>query len=180
MTAPAQRQAGPRLAPSKGPCLSAWSCCRDIKPENIFLTGSHRFKMGDLGLAICIAEELPFTRSGTLDYMAPEVSIQYTCVPGLVRRLTDSMMSALALSPFSRSGTLDYMAPEVRRLRLLAATSTPPAHMRGTPRSECDDKPLDALDTVSPGPPRRLTPPWSQPWPGRSHVLEHDPDLGRR
>ena len=47
--------------------------CRDIKPENIFLTGSHRFKMGDLGLAICIAEELPFTRSGTLDYMAPEV-----------------------------------------------------------------------------------------------------------
>ena len=40
--------------------------------QNIFLTGSHRFKMGDLGLAICITEELPFTRSGTLDYMAPE------------------------------------------------------------------------------------------------------------
>ena len=48
----------------------------------------------------------------------------YTCMPGLVRRLTNSLMSALALSPFTRSGALDYMAPEVRRLRLLAATST--------------------------------------------------------
>ncbi|KAK9795608.1 hypothetical protein WJX73_009393 [Symbiochloris irregularis] len=46
---------------------------RDIKPENIFLSANHRFKLGDLGLAICSAEELPFTRSGTLDYMAPEV-----------------------------------------------------------------------------------------------------------
>ena len=52
--------------------LSSLRGGRDIKPENIFLTGSHRFKMGDLGLAICIGEELPFTRSGTLDYMAPE------------------------------------------------------------------------------------------------------------
>lgn len=55
---------------------------RDIKPENIFLTGSHRFKMGDLGLAICIAEELPFTRSGTLDYMAPEVTLACSTQPG--------------------------------------------------------------------------------------------------
>lgn len=46
---------------------------RDIKPENIFLTGKHKLKLGDLGLAIRSNEELPFTRSGTLDYMAPEV-----------------------------------------------------------------------------------------------------------
>lgn len=46
---------------------------RDIKPENIFLTSRTKFKMGDLGLAIRATEELPFTRSGTLDYMAPEV-----------------------------------------------------------------------------------------------------------
>ena len=32
-----------------------------------------RFKLGDFGLAIRSDEELPFTRSGTLDYMAPEV-----------------------------------------------------------------------------------------------------------
>jgi serine/threonine protein kinase len=46
---------------------------RDIKPENIFLTTDLRFKLGDFGLAIKADEELPFTRSGTLDYMAPEV-----------------------------------------------------------------------------------------------------------
>ena len=54
--------------------LRGW-VCRDIKPENIFLTAALKFKLGDFGLAIRADEELPFTRSGTLDYMAPEVSI---------------------------------------------------------------------------------------------------------
>jgi len=52
---------------------------RDIKPENIFLTGKHKLKLGDLGLAIRSNEELPFTRSGTLDYMAPEVMSLACC-----------------------------------------------------------------------------------------------------
>ena len=37
-----------------------------------------RFKLGDFGLGINSNEELPFTRSGTLDYMAPEVINLYT------------------------------------------------------------------------------------------------------
>ena len=47
---------------------------RDIKPENLFLTRKRQLKLGDFGLAIRGGEELPFTRSGTLDYMAPEVN----------------------------------------------------------------------------------------------------------
>ena len=46
---------------------------RDIKPENLFLTRRRAMVLGDFGLAIRCDEELPFTRSGTLDYMAPEV-----------------------------------------------------------------------------------------------------------
>ncbi len=46
---------------------------RDIKPENLFLTRKRQLKLGDLGLAIKSDEELPFTRSGTLDYMSPSV-----------------------------------------------------------------------------------------------------------
>lgn len=45
---------------------------RDIKPENLFLSASHELIVGDLGLAICAATEIPYARSGTLDYMSPE------------------------------------------------------------------------------------------------------------
>ena len=42
---------------------------RDIKPENIFLSRSGRMRLGDFGLAMDWTKELPFSRSGTLDYM---------------------------------------------------------------------------------------------------------------
>lgn len=48
---------------------------RDLKPENILLTSQLVPKIGDFGLAICVAEERPVTRSGTLLYMAPEALV---------------------------------------------------------------------------------------------------------
>ena len=68
---------------------------RDIKPENIFLTGKQKLKLGDLGLAIRSTEELPFTRSGTLDYMAPEVSL--AAVSQLLRSREDVPCTRLSL-----------------------------------------------------------------------------------
>eukprot|EP00884_Botryococcus_braunii_P009112 jgi/Botrbrau1/18201/Bobra.53_1s0060.1 len=54
---------------------------RDIKPENIFLTASKQMVLGDLGLAICSSTEVPYARSGTLDYMSPEASTRVIANP---------------------------------------------------------------------------------------------------
>ena len=54
-------------------CHSLRLMHRDIKPENIFLTRGGKLRLGDFGLAINFTQEVPFSRSGTLDYMAPEV-----------------------------------------------------------------------------------------------------------
>lgn len=42
---------------------------RDIKLENIFLTGDGALRLGDFGLSLVLGEDLPFARAGTLDYM---------------------------------------------------------------------------------------------------------------
>eukprot|EP00798_Chlamydomonas_sp_ICE-L_P009188 gene9188-16325_t len=46
---------------------------RDIKPENVLFMGDKTLKLADFGLAIDLSEERANTRSGTLDYMAPEI-----------------------------------------------------------------------------------------------------------
>lgn len=47
---------------------------RDIKLENILVDESWKVKLCDFGLSINTSEELPVTRVGTKDYLAPEVS----------------------------------------------------------------------------------------------------------
>ena len=48
---------------------------RDIKPENILLMADKSIKLADFGLSIDATSERPVTRAGTLDYMAPEVTV---------------------------------------------------------------------------------------------------------
>ncbi|GIL67655.1 hypothetical protein Vafri_20979 [Volvox africanus] len=46
---------------------------RDIKPENILFTNEWTLKIADFGVSINMHDERAVTRTGTADYMAPEV-----------------------------------------------------------------------------------------------------------
>ncbi|GLI71015.1 hypothetical protein VaNZ11_016131 [Volvox africanus] len=48
-------------------------CHRDIKPENLLMTSSWQLRVADFGAAINLAQERAVTRTGTMEYMAPEV-----------------------------------------------------------------------------------------------------------
>ncbi|KAG2502234.1 hypothetical protein HYH03_000720 [Edaphochlamys debaryana] len=48
---------------------------RDIKPENLLFTPDWRLKVCDYGVSINLMEERAVTRTGSRDYMAPEVSV---------------------------------------------------------------------------------------------------------
>ena len=48
---------------------------RDIKPENIFVSRNSSFKLGDFGIAKTMESTMGGTKTGTYDYMAPEVYI---------------------------------------------------------------------------------------------------------
>ncbi|KXZ42761.1 hypothetical protein GPECTOR_120g428 [Gonium pectorale] len=46
---------------------------RDIKPDNLLFASDWRLKLCDFGVSVCLADERAVTRTGSQDYMAPEV-----------------------------------------------------------------------------------------------------------
>eukprot|EP00198_Chlamydomonas_reinhardtii_P008723 XP_001698060.1 predicted protein [Chlamydomonas reinhardtii] len=48
---------------------------RDIKPANLLFTPDWKLKVCDYGVSICLGEERAVTRTGSRDYMAPEVNV---------------------------------------------------------------------------------------------------------
>ncbi|KAG2428441.1 hypothetical protein HXX76_011561 [Chlamydomonas incerta] len=48
---------------------------RDIKPENLLFTPEWQLKLCDFGVSICLHEERAVTKTGSQEYMAPEVLV---------------------------------------------------------------------------------------------------------
>ncbi|KAG2451009.1 hypothetical protein HYH02_004279 [Chlamydomonas schloesseri] len=48
---------------------------RDIKPENLLFTEDWQLKVCDYGVSVCLHEERAVTRTGSREYMAPEVNV---------------------------------------------------------------------------------------------------------
>ncbi|KAG2428428.1 hypothetical protein HXX76_011548 [Chlamydomonas incerta] len=48
---------------------------RDIKPENLLFTPEWQLKLCDFGVSICLHEERAVTKTGSKEYMAPEVVV---------------------------------------------------------------------------------------------------------
>eukprot|EP00892_Ulva_mutabilis_P000440 jgi/Ulvmu1/10397/UM061_0081.1 len=94
---------------------------RDIKPENIFLSHDDQIRLGDFGLAIDITKEIPFCRSGTLDYMAPEVLIN-PCTRLEEQDATPEQLSIRNIVPYSSK--VDVWATGVLAFELV--TGRPP------------------------------------------------------
>ncbi|KAG2423222.1 hypothetical protein HXX76_015479 [Chlamydomonas incerta] len=82
---------------------------RDIKPENLLFTPDWRLKLCDFGVSVCLAEERAVTRTGSRDYMAPEVT---TCP--LKRTPADNKDSpAMAYTPAVDVWSLGVLAYEL-------------------------------------------------------------------
>lgn len=106
---------------------------RDIKPENIFVARDGNFKLGDFGIARTMESTTGGTKTGTYDYMAPEV---YNNLPYHLQ--TDIYSLGLVLYwllnertvPFLEIGTrpTPSMKAQARERRFSGEPLPPPNH----------------------------------------------------
>lgn len=107
---------------------------RDIKPQNIFISGSGDYKLGDFGIAKAAEKTMSGTRIGTYKYMAPEVYNNhpygaqadiYSLGLVLYWMLNERRMPFLPLPPAKLTAGMDEKA---RLRRLSGEELPPPAH----------------------------------------------------
>ncbi len=107
---------------------------RDVKPQNIFVSEDGTYKLGDFGVAKTIEQTTGGTRTGTFNYMAPEVYMNqpygskadiYTLGLVLYWLLNERRLPFLPLPPAVPSASDEEKA---RQRRYQGETLPPPAH----------------------------------------------------
>lgn len=107
---------------------------RDIKPQNIFISDTGDYKLGDFGIAKTVEKTMGGTKAGTYNYMAPEVfwnrpynSASDICSLGVVLYwlLNERRLPFLPLPPTPIHGEMENNA---RNRRLYGEELPEPAH----------------------------------------------------
>lgn len=107
---------------------------RDIKPQNIFVSDSGDYKLGDFGIAKTVEKTMGGTKAGTYNYMAPEVFWNKPygvaadiCSLGVVLywMLNERRLPFLPLAPAKIVGDMESNA---RNRRLYGEALPDPAH----------------------------------------------------
>ena len=115
-------------------CKSKGIVHRDIKPQNIFVSDTGDYKLGDFGIAKTVERTTGGTQAGTLAYMAPEVAnFQpygtsadiYSLGLVLYWLLNERRLPFLPLPPEKIKFSMDE---EARKRRLMGEPLPAPAH----------------------------------------------------
>lgn len=132
---------------------------RDIKPQNIFVSGLGDYKLGDFGIAKTMERTMNGTMIGTYNYMAPEVFSSrpygsaadiYSLGLVLYWLLNERRLPFLPLPPAALSAEEDEQA-RIRRLRgeRIPAPKNGSAALRRIVLKACEFKPENRYQSAA-------------------------------